>query len=163
MEDFNSNGFFVDTQTEYLRENRQGSHNEYYRRRASRQKRMRKRKIQFCLVVVALLVTMLVFVIVVINNKVLKNKKYVLEGTYVYEDNTEYEFDGKQNGCLCVVVDGEEYQFDYTYKTEDNRLYIDFENEEVTDITYEYSLDGNKLTLSGKEGSAGGSYELTKK
>ena len=92
-----------------------------------------------------------------------KDSQPPIKGTYLYGDSTEYQFDGKQNGCMCVFVDGEEYHFDYTYKTEDKRLYIDFENEAVTDITYEYSLDGDKLTLIGKEGSAGGSYELIKK
>ena len=154
MEEYNINTFT----TEY----RQISRSEHYRRKKLRQKRIRRRRI-FTRIVIVILSALLIFIIILICKAYSKDGVPLLNGIYLYGDSTEYEFDGNQNGCMCVLVDGEEYHFEYTYKTEDNRLYIDFSDEAVTDITYEYSVNGDKLTLVGKEGSAGGTYELTKK
>ncbi|MEQ2829994.1 DUF5640 domain-containing protein [[Ruminococcus] lactaris] len=37
---------------------------------------------------------------------------------------------------------------------------IDYANESVRDSEYEFTVDGNTLTLVGDEGTVGGTYEL---
>ena len=37
---------------------------------------------------------------------------------------------------------------------------IDYANESVWDSEYEFTVDGNTLTLIGGEGTVGGTYEL---
>ena len=91
------------------------------------------------------------------NNK--KNTELV--GVWRYDEYTEYEFSQGDNGCLCL--DGNTH-YEFTYSINDDDLYIDFALDYVTDCRYTYSVDGNKLTLVGGEGTAevGKTYELTK-
>ena len=85
-----------------------------------------------------------------------------LVGVWHYDQYTEYEFDGEGNGCMCL--DGNNH-FLFTYKAENGILSLDFALDYVTDCQYTYTVDGNKLTLVGGEGTAevGKVYELTKK
>ena len=162
MADYDLNNFSTARPNTPVNGQRRISRAEYERRQRLRRKRIRKQRAIFATVVVSIL-ALLVLIIVLICKACSNDNLPSINGVYVYESNTEYEFDGKENGCMRITENGEEYHFEYTYKTKGNQLYIDFENEEVTDITYEYSLDGDKLTLVGKEGSAGGTYTLTKK
>lgn len=84
----------------------------------------------------------------------------LLSGTFVYDENTEYEFDGEGNGCMFLE---NEYRYEYKYSVSGDTLMLDFEADEVHDAEYTYSLDGDKLTLAGGEGTTGGTYVLTKK
>ena len=52
--------------------------------------------------------------------------------------------------------------YDFTYTIDGNKLIIDYLNESVHDSTYEFTVDGDTLTLVGGEGTIGGTYELTK-
>ena len=91
-----------------------------------------------------------------------KDATNVLMGVWHYDQYTEYEFNGDGNGCMCL--DGNNH-FEFTYKSEGGTLYLDFALDYVTDCQYSYSVDGDKLTLVGGEGTAevGKIYELTKK
>lgn len=84
-----------------------------------------------------------------------------LIGVWHYDQYTEYEFDGEGNGCMCL--DGNNH-FKFTYKTEGGTLYLDFVLDYVTDCQYTYTVDDDKLTLVGGEGTAvvGKIYSLTK-
>ena len=84
----------------------------------------------------------------------------VLNGTYVYDELTQYEFDGKGNGCMRLE---NEYHYEYKYSVSGDTLMLDFEADEVHDATYTFNLDNDKLTLTGGEGTTGGTYILTKK
>lgn len=92
------------------------------------------------------------------SNKGEKESNSFLKGIYVYEENVKYTFDGKGNGAL--IMENEENK--YTYKVEDNRILINFEDEDFQDATYSYSLEDNTLKLVGEEGTAGGAYILKK-
>jgi len=81
-----------------------------------------------------------------------------LIGTWVYDDGTEYRF--AQDGTGGMTVGSYEYKF--TYDTSDNNLKILYDNSEVHDSEYTYSLEGDKLKLIGGEGTAGGEYYLEK-
>lgn len=91
-----------------------------------------------------------------------KNINAELEGVWYYDQYTEYEFDDRGNGCMCL--DGNNH-FEFTYKVEADTLHLDFALDYVTDCQYTYNVDGDKLTLIGGEGTAevGKVYELTKK
>lgn len=123
-----------------------------------RKNRGGKRAVIFALPVVAL-----VFIIVAIY--IIYTKENIalaeLAGVWHYDQYTEYEFDGKSNGCLCL--DGSNH-FEFTYKVENDILYLDFVLDYVTDCQYSYTVVGDKLTLIGGEGTAelGKVYELQK-
>lgn len=84
-----------------------------------------------------------------------------LIGTYIYNtDGTRYEFKEDGNGSMS----SKEFNFEYTYTTQQNILTIDFLAEEVHDVKYTYKINGNELTLTSLEGtiSVGKEYKLEK-
>ena len=89
-----------------------------------------------------------------------KKEDNTLNGTYSYDNNTKYVFNGKGKGSLKI----QEGEYKYTYVIDGSKLSIDFKNEDLYDATYEYQLDGDTLTLIGGEGTAsvGTKYILTK-
>lgn len=81
-----------------------------------------------------------------------------LAGTWRYDEVTAYQFDGKGNGKL--ILPDKEYSF--SYEIAEGKLSIDFESEAARDFIYDYSVDGNQLTLVGGEGNDSVTYILTK-
>lgn len=126
-----------------------------------KRRRNHKRKI---ILISALVVALLVLVIVLLCKGCNENKSTnsELAGVWYYDQYTEYEFDAKGNGCMCLDCNN---HFEFTYKAEDDILYLDFALDYVTDCQYTYTVNGDKLTLVGGEGTAevGKVYELTKK
>lgn len=49
----------------------------------------------------------------------------------------------------------------FAYTIDGNKLMIDYANESVRDSEYEFTVDGNTLTLIGGEGTVGRTYELS--
>ena len=82
----------------------------------------------------------------------------VVEGVWVYDQHTKYEFDGSGSGCMCL----ENLHYEYAYKITNDKLILDFEDDAVHDCTYSFEMDGNTLTLVGGEGTVGGTYRLKK-
>lgn len=82
-----------------------------------------------------------------------------LQGAWHYDEYTEYEFDGKGNGCMCL---DEENHFEFTYSVEGDTVKLDFVLDYVTDCEYTFAVEGDTLTLIGGEGTVGGTYELAK-
>lgn len=128
-------------------------------RRKARKRRARQRGI---IIISAIVLALLILVIVLIckgcsNNDV--NTELV--GVWKYDQYTEYEFRDANSGCMCLD-DNTHYEF--TYSIKDNVLHIDFALDYVTDCQYTYTLEGDKLTLVGGEGTAevGKVYELAK-
>ena len=52
--------------------------------------------------------------------------------------------------------------YEFTYKIKKDQISINYENESVLDGTYTFSVDKDKLTLIGGEGTVGGTYTLTR-
>ena len=48
----------------------------------------------------------------------------------------------------------------FPYQVKGNQLFIDFSNEAARDCTYTFSVNDNTLTLTGGEGTIGGTCEL---
>ena len=82
----------------------------------------------------------------------------VLSGTWALDGTTAYQFDGNGKGAMVLHA----VSYDFTYTIDGNKLIIDYLNESVHDSTYEFTVDGDTLTLVGGEGTIGGTYELTK-
>lgn len=99
--------------------------------------------------IIAILI--IIFIILCANNK--ENDKKLL-GSWSTKGNTIYEFEKKGKGKMIVPL--KEYNF--TYKIEDNKLYIDYEDESANDAEYEYTIEKNKLTINGERGT----FKLTK-
>lgn len=85
-----------------------------------------------------------------------------LAGVWYYDQYTEYEFDSSGNGCMCL--DGN-IHYVFFYKAKEGTLYLDFALDYVTDCQYTYTIDGDKLTLVGGDGTAevGKVYKLKRK
>ena len=81
-----------------------------------------------------------------------------LEGVWVYDESTKYEFDKDGRGAMFIG----KTEYSYSFKIKGSKLRIDFDNDAVHDATYDFSVKGDKLTLVGGEGTIGGEYELTK-
>ena len=79
-------------------------------------------------------------------------------GVWAYGDHTRYEFD--EDGSGTMILD--DWEFPYQYTTDENQLYMNFESDSLRDAVYTYLLEGKQLTLTGGEGTTGGTYQLTK-
>ena len=55
-----------------------------------------------------------------------------------------------------------EGNFYFNFKTEDNKVIMDFKDSKMKDATYAYLVKENTLLLIGKEGTVGGEYTLKK-
>ena len=82
----------------------------------------------------------------------------VLNGKWDLDGTTAYEFSGDGNGALLLP----NVTYDFTYTIKDDQISIDYENESVRDGTYTFSVEEDKLTLIGGEGTVGGTYTLTR-
>ena len=126
-------------------------------------KRKKQRRIRKWIVLGCIIAVLVLLVLLICKGCAGENDtNTALVGVWYYDQYTEYEFDGEGNGCMCL--DGNNH-FEFTYKVENGALYLDFALDYVTDCQYTYTVDGNKLTLVGGEGTAevGKVYELTKK
>ena len=85
----------------------------------------------------------------------------VLQRTWYYDQYAEYEFDGKGNGCMCIDKTN---HYEFTYDIDGDTLKVDYALDYVTDCEYTYTVEQDKLTLVGGNGTAepGKVYELTK-
>lgn len=89
------------------------------------------------------------------NNKV-KNENNILNGTFIYNEDINYVFNGINKGSM----NHKEEKFIFTYVVNENELKIDFEDELVHDATYTFELNDSQLRLIGGEGTTGGEYIL---
>ena len=131
----------------------------YRKRQSPRKRRQKKRRIA---VISAVMVLLLILVIVLICKGCFGNHDLTaLQGTWRYDQYTEYEFDGKGNGCMCL---DEENHFEFAYSVDGNTVKLDFVLDYVTDCEYTFTASGNTLTLIGGKDTAepGKEYKLTK-
>ncbi|MBR4282934.1 MAG: hypothetical protein IKT35_04385 [Clostridia bacterium] len=91
-----------------------------------------------------------------------------LIGTWEYNLNhdTKYSFNEDGTGALDVVQTNndktENKTYGYTFKINGNQVSIDFEANIVQDCTYTFTVEGDKLTFVGGEGTDKGTYELSR-
>ena len=116
-----------------------------------------KRNRIVAIVIAAAVVLIAVLCILLTRMVAVKNAKLV-QGTWAYGNEVTYSFDGKKNGQFVM----EDMHFDYTYKVSKGQLKMNYKDETVVDATYQFTVEGNQLTLIGGEGTAGGTYQLTR-
>ena len=129
------------------------------KRKAAIKRRKRQRAVIVSLF--ALLIVILIVVLICKGCAGGKKDLSVLQGTWYYDQYTEYEFDGKGNGCMCIDKTN---HYEFTYDIDGDTLKVDYALDYVTDCEYTYTVDGDKLTLVGGNGAVepGKVYELTK-
>ncbi len=79
-----------------------------------------------------------------------------LHGLWSVDGVTKYRFE--KDGVGALVVPAADYPF--TYKVEDDVVYIDFNNPSLHDATYYFKVKGAELTLDDYNSAA--IYTLTK-
>ena len=130
------------------------SHGRYMAKQPSRKKRKNNRKKATILVASIIAVVLLVVIVCAL----LPKTDSELIGVWQYNEYTKYEFFEDGKGCLCA----DDVHYEYEYKISNGTLKLDFVEDVVRDCDYSYSIDGKKLTLTGGEGTDGGTYELNK-
>lgn len=127
------------------------------KRQASKKRRQRQR---ITVSISALVLLLLIVIVAVISKSCLGNKNNlaILQGVWHYDQYTEYEFDGKGNGCMCIE---ETNHYEFTYTIDGNTLKIDFALDYVTDCEYNFKIENDKLTLIGGKGTANLGQEYT--
>ena len=103
----------------------------------------------------ALIVIVVVIALIV---KGCSGRTDALASTWDFDGTTTYEFDGNGTGAMVLPS----ISYDFTYTIDGNKLVIDYLNESVHDSTYEFTVDGDILTMVGGEGTVSGTYKLTR-
>lgn len=122
------------------------------RRVAARRKKQQRRSI--LRYSIALLVLVFLIVGIVLLCKSCSSDKSIT-GTWDYDMVTAYRFDKGGKGALELPND----TYAFTYKTDGDKLSIDFENKSATDSTYTYTVTKDSLTLVSDDGRT---FELKK-
>ena len=108
--------------------------------------KLKKRAI-FGISIVLVIIAIAVIVLLVINRKPSISK--VLLGSWSTPGGTIYTFKNDNTGFMKVPLN----KYKFTYKIEDDKIVIDFEDKSAFDPVYEYTLDGEKLILKGDNGT----------
>lgn len=112
-------------------------------------------------ILLVITVILCVLVVIIVGFKANMNKHNIqraktkedntLLGLWTTDGITFYEFKENGNGVLKLPLS--EYLF--TYKIEENKLFIDFESKETRDANYEYFFEKENLILKGIKGTTG--------
>lgn len=129
------------------------------KRQSPRKRRQKKRRIAIISSLAAIL--LIVCIVLICKSCTGNHDLSALQGAWHYDEYTEYEFDGKGNGCMCL---DEENHFEFTYSVDGDTVKLDFVLDFVTDCEYTFTVDGDSLTFIGGNGTAepGKEYKLTK-
>ena len=92
-----------------------------------------------------LIITVVVITIVIISGCLLLTNKGNNEiiGFWTIDGYTNYEFLENDKGNLVLP----HKKMEFTYKIKDNKLSIDFKDENAIDKCYEYNFEGKKLVI----------------
>lgn len=130
-------------------------------RRVRRTQKHKKKKNKLKIIIVLAIIFIVIIEFFVLRNKkkndfYTTDKKVVktLVGKWTTDGNTVYEFNDDGKGALVVPV----MTVPFSYRIDDNIIYIDFENEDSEDTNYNYTLEDDKLVLN----SANGSFEFSR-
>lgn len=131
------------------------SRSEYNRRLAAKRKRQRRRRIRNGSITLLVLAVLIVGIVLICKSCSTDGS---IVGTWDYDSVTVYHFDKSGEGAL-ELPNG---SYEFSYKTDRDKLTIDFVSQSVVDSTYIFSVDGDKLTLVSVE-DPDANYVLTKK
>ena len=97
--------------------------------------------------VVALIVVLLILCILISN--LLSRKDNSIVGKWTTDKGTIYQFNKDNTGKLIISVG----EFNYKYEIKDDKVFIDFENENSTDTEFVYKFEDDKLILKNNNGT----------
>ena len=118
---------------------------EYNRRVAARRKRHLRRSILRYSIALLVLGSLIVGIVLLCKSCSFDKS---ITGMWDYDTVTVYRFDKDGTGALELPND----TYAFTYKTDGDKLSIDFENESATDSTYTYAVTKDTLTLVSEDG-----------
>lgn len=118
---------------------------EYNRRLAAKRKRQRRRRIRTGIITLLVLAVLIVGIVLICKSC---SADRSIVGTWDYDSITVYRFDKGGKGAL-ELPNG---IYAFTYKTDGEKLSVDFENESATDSTYTYTVTEDTLTLVSEDG-----------
>lgn len=118
---------------------------EYNRRVAARRKRHLRRSILRYSIALLVLGSLIVGIVLLCKSCSFDKS---ITGMWDYDTVTVYRFDKDGTGALELPND----TYAFTYKTDGDKLSIDFENESATDSTYTYAVTKETLTLVSEDG-----------
>lgn len=110
------------------------------------------------LILIVILIIAIIAISIMIKDDSIKVTDERLIGAWTTDGTTVYEFEN--NGRGTMKVPSSEYKF--TYVTNNNKIYIDFESDKATDSDFEYTFEEDKLIFKGIK-STTGTYTFTKK
>ena len=119
---------------------------------------MEKDKINKKGLIIIILVVIVVIVMIAMAIINLSKPGYALEGSYTYNGNVKFDFNGKGKGTL--QENGTKYK--YTYSLDGNILSIDYKSKDKDDVSYIFDLKNDILTLVNKDDSTGTQYIFRK-
>ncbi|MFR7821309.1 DUF5640 domain-containing protein [Candidatus Pseudoruminococcus sp.] len=118
---------------------------EYNRRLTAKRKRQRRRRIRTGIITLLVLAVLIVGIVLICKSC---SADRSIVGTWDYDSVTVYRFDKGGKGAL-ELPNG---IYAFTYKTDGEKLSVDFENESATDSTYTYTVTEDTLTLVSEDG-----------
>lgn len=127
-------------------------------RRKAAIRRRHRNQIIFIIIIFVLVFAVMVGLFISKNHSNDKQELLQFQGTWKYDEYTQYEFDGNGNGCMCL----ENLHYEYKYTVNDNELKLDFVDDSVRDCTYTFSIKDDIMRIIGGEGTIGGTYNLYK-
>lgn len=125
-------------------------------RMAQRNKKKQKQRRMLFGGAAAILIVIVVVIVLIVKG--CSGRTDVLAGTWDFDGTTTYSFDGEGSGAMVLPS----ISYDFTYTIDGNKLVIDYIDESVHDSPYEFAVDGDILTMVGREGTVGGTYKLTR-
>ncbi len=125
-------------------------------RMAQRNKKKQKQRRMLFGGAAAILIVIVVVIVLIVKG--CSGRTDVLAGTWDFDGTTTYSFDGEGSGAMVLPS----ISYDFTYTIDGNKLVIDYIDESVHDSPYEFAVDGDILTMVGREGTIGGTYKLTR-
>lgn len=117
-----------------------------HKRKINDSKKSEKRKKKKFLLKLGLIIFSLIFIMSIVGITLslfsLKTKRAIC-GVWSYDTITVYQFEENGNGNLILP----ENRYPFTYQIDRDLLFLDFEEENLTDITFQYSVNKNTLSI----------------
>ena len=119
--------------------------------RKQRQRQRRNRRLLLCAFVLLIVASVFALIFPARDTRPFK-------GAWAYGAAATIQFSGRDSGMITLF----DTEYPFTYTVEKNALHLHFDNAYISDASYTFTVEDGTLTLSGGEGTTGGTYALTK-
>ena len=119
--------------------------------RKQRQRQRRNRRLLLCAFVLLIAASVFALIFPARDTRPFK-------GAWAYGEAATIQFSGRDSGMITLF----DTEYPFTYTVEKNALHLHFDNAYISDASYTFTVEDGTLTLSGGEGTTGGTYALTK-